>query len=96
MPRVRGEDGCSEQHKPFPATDMVGSHMMMIPGAWEPRPRSGAVVEPLASAPRRPADSTGGNESGRDTQRAELPSWLKVSIFAATLLAATLLVMTVF
>jgi hypothetical protein len=69
---------------------------MMIPGAWEPRPRSGAVVAPLASAPRPPADSTGGNGSGRDTERVELPSWLKVSIFAATLLAATLLVMTVF
>jgi len=69
---------------------------MMIPGAWEPRPRSGAVVEPLPPAPRRPADITGGSASARDTQRAELPSWLKVSIFAATLLAATLLVMTVF
>jgi hypothetical protein len=70
--------------------------MMMIPGAFEPRPRSGAVVEPLPPAPRRPADITGGSGSGRDTQHAELPSWLKVSIFAATLLAATLLVMTVF
>jgi hypothetical protein len=70
--------------------------MMMIPGAWEPRPRSGAVVEPLPPAPGRPADITGGSGSGRDTQRAELPSWLKVSIFAATLLAATLLVMTAF
>jgi hypothetical protein len=69
---------------------------MMIPGAWEPRPRSGAVVESLASAPRRSADRPASSESGRDTQRAELPSWLKVSIFAATLLAATLLVMTVF
>jgi hypothetical protein len=69
---------------------------MMIPGAWEPRPRSGAVVAPPASTPRRSADGSGGNGSERDTQRAELPSWLKVSIFAATLLAATLLVMTVF
>jgi hypothetical protein len=70
---------------------------MMIPGAWEPRPRSGAVVvESFASAPRRSADRPASSGSGRDTQRAELPSWLKVSIFAATLLAATLLVMTVF
>jgi hypothetical protein len=75
---------------------MVGSNMMMIPGAWEPRPRSRAVVEPVASAPGRPAESPGGNGSGRDTQRAELPGWLKASIFAATLLAATLLVMAVF
>ena len=69
---------------------------MMIPGAWEPRPRSGAVVESFTSAPRRSADRPARSGSGRDTQRAELPSWLKVSIFAATLLAATLLVMTVF
>jgi len=68
----------------------------MIPGAWEPRPRSGAVVEPLTSVPRRPADSPGGNRSGRDTLRAELPSWLKVSIFAATLLAVMWLAMAMF
>jgi hypothetical protein len=76
----------------------------MIPGAWEPRPRSGAVVAPLTSAPTRPADSRGGNRpgpglSGVDgpaTQRAELPGWMKVSIFAATLLAATWLVMAMF
>ena len=69
---------------------------MMIPGAWEPRPQSVAVVAPLAPAPKPPADSRGGHPSGPDSQRAELPSWLKVSIFAATLLVAMWLAMAVF
>jgi hypothetical protein len=33
---------------------MGGSHVMMIPGAWEPRRRSGAVLEPLPSTPGQP------------------------------------------
>ena len=69
---------------------------MMIPGTWEPRRRSGAadaVVEPLASAPKPAADSPGGNGPGADTQRAEPPGWLRVSIFGATLLAAMWLAM---
>ncbi len=69
---------------------------MMIPGAWEPRPRSGAVVEPLTSASKQPTESRVGNGSGADTQRTELRSWLKVSIFTATLLAAMWLAMAVF
>jgi hypothetical protein len=75
---------------------MVGSNMMMIPGAWEPRRRSGAVVEPPASAPRPPADGRGGSGQEPQTQRAELPTWLRVSIFTAMLVAAMWLVMTVF
>jgi hypothetical protein len=67
----------------------------MIPGAWEPRPRSIAVAEPLAVTPARPADSPGSG-SAVDTQRAELPGWLKVSIFSATLLVATWLAMAMF
>jgi hypothetical protein len=68
---------------------------MMIPGAWEPRPRSIAVAEPPAAAPERAADSRDGG-SAADTQRAELPGWLKVSIFSATLLVATWLAMAMF
>ena len=85
---------------------------MMIPGAWEPRPQSVAVVEPLAPASKPPAESRGGRGpalsetliqderrvegSGLDTPHAELPGWLKVSIFAATLLVAMWLAMAVF
>lgn len=73
--------------------------MMMIPGAWEARPRSGAsvsVVEPLTSTPGQPATVRGGTEAGPETERPELPAWLKVSIFAGTLLVATWLAMTAF
>ncbi len=72
---------------------MGGSNMMMIPGGWEPGRRSNSVEEPVTAAPRQLADSRGGNGSRPETQRRELPDWLKVSIFAATLLAATWLVM---
>jgi hypothetical protein len=65
----------------------------MIPGAWEPGRRSHSVAEPATAAPKQRADSRGGNGSRPDTQRPELPGWLNVSIFAATLLAATWLVM---
>jgi hypothetical protein len=69
----------------------------MIPGAWEARPRSGTVVAPLTSGPTRPADSPGGDRAeGPETQPAELPGWLKVSIFAAALLAAMWLAMAMF
>jgi len=79
---------------------MVGSNMMMIPGEWEPRRRSGAatvgpVVEPLTSAPPLEA-SRGDNGPAPDTERRELPVWLKVSIFAATLLGTMWLSMAVF
>jgi len=68
----------------------------MIPGAWEPRPRSAAVVEPLASMPQPPADSRSGTGLGPETQPAELPGWSKVSIFAGTLLVAMWLAMALF
>ena len=72
---------------------MVEGTMMMIPGEWESRPRSVAAVEPLPAPPRQPADSPGGNAPQPVARRGELPGWLRVSIFAATLLAATWLVM---
>lgn len=67
----------------------------MIPGAWEARPRSGAVVEPLTAGPRA-ADRPGGDGSVSETQSAELPAWLKVSIFAVALLAPMWLAMAMF
>ena len=66
---------------------MVGSHVMMIPGAWEPRRRSGAVAEPLTSVPivRRV-------EGPRlDAQRPEQTSRSKL-IFAVTLIIAAAIV----
>jgi hypothetical protein len=45
------------------------------------------------AAPKQRADSRGGDGSRPGTRRPELPGWLNVSIFAATLLAATWLVM---
>ena len=74
--------------------------MMMIPGAWEAR-RSGNADAPerLISAPKRPETSRGSNEAvfpGPDTERPEPPGWLKVSIFAGTLLTAMWLAMMVF
>ena len=76
---------------------------MMIPGAWEARRRSGNpvdVVEAPASAPKQPEAGRGGNETlfagPPDTEHPELPGWLKVSIFAGTLLTAMWLAMMVF
>jgi hypothetical protein len=80
---------------------------MMIPGAYEPRPRAAAVVAPLISEPEVPSGVArsfqGGapvtsrvEPSGRDAQRVELPGWLKASIFAGTLLAAMWLAMAMF
>ena len=75
---------------------------MMIPGAWEARRRSGNpvdVVQAPASAPKQPEAGQGGNETlspGPDTERTEPPGWLKVSIFAGTLLTAMWLAMMVF
>jgi hypothetical protein len=77
-------------------------NVMMIPGAWEPRGRSGApgsVVNVVEGVDPLPAASRAGNQTvfpGPDTQRSELPGWLKVSIFAATLLTVMWLAMTVF
>ena len=75
----------------------------MIPGAWELRRRPGFaanrveaanVVESRALTPNQPVASQSGSRS--DTERPEPSSWLKVSIFAGTLLAAMWLAMTVF
>jgi hypothetical protein len=68
---------------------------MMIPGAWEARPRSAAVVEPLTPGPGRPAGRPGGDGPPGETQ-SELPGWLNVSIFAVALLAAMWLAMAMF
>jgi hypothetical protein len=73
---------------------------MMIPGAWESRRRSGVsvntvnVAETVTSAAQ--AGSAGGNERLPPTPRLELASWIKVVIFAGTLLTAMWLAMTVF
>jgi hypothetical protein len=81
---------------------MVESTIMMIPGAWEARRRSGNiadVVEPLSSAPAQLEADRGGKDTsfpGADTERPEPPGWLKVSIFAGTLLTAMWLAMMVF
>jgi len=70
--------------------------MTMIPGAMEPR-------RPL-SADAKPADAVyarvaGSRPSEANVQRVELPGWpgwLKVAIFAAVLIAAMWLAMSVF
>jgi hypothetical protein len=68
----------------------------MIPGAWEARPRSATAVAPRAPVLQRPAESGSGTAAAPETPRAELPGWLKVSIFAGTLLVATWLAMALF
>jgi hypothetical protein len=67
--------------------------MIMIPGAWEPRLRSSAAVEPLPLPlpPRTLADNRG-HGPGLETPRADLPGWSKASIFAATLVIAAAIV----
>jgi hypothetical protein len=84
---------------------------MMIPGAWEPRGRSVdpvsnvsnvsnasgvGAVKPLASVPRQAVDGGGNNQPHVDAQRPEPAGWLKVSIFAGTLIIAMWLAMSVF
>jgi hypothetical protein len=70
--------------------------MTMIPGAMEPRRPSSAVGNPAAPADRIYARVPDGRPSEAKVQRAELPGWLKVSIFAAMLIAAMWFVMSVF
>ena len=78
--------------------------MTMIPGAWEPRPRAATVQPPVASGSMRPVEGGGGHGSGpapiaaqgHATEQAELPGWIRVSIFAGTLLAATWIAMAMF
>ena len=70
--------------------------MVMIPGAWEPRLRSAAVPQPVALAPWPPVAAQGESAPTSEARRAELPAWMKVSIFAGTLLAATWIAMALF
>ena len=78
--------------------------MTMIPGAWEPRRPAASVQPPVALGPVLPVESGGGHGSGpaliaargHATERAELSSWIRVSIFAGTLLAATWIAMAMF
>jgi len=77
------------------------SATMMIPGEWEPRRSSkpASVVAPVEAVPSERFASlplVGGRSAEASEPRAErpeLPAWLKVSIFAATLMAATWLAM---
>jgi hypothetical protein len=73
---------------------MVASTMMMIPGALEPR-RAVVPMSAVAVVNRLPADRRA-DVSEPDVERHELAGWLKMSIFAATLLAAMWLTMVVF
>jgi hypothetical protein len=65
---------------------------MMIPGQHEGRPRTAVA---LATPPLVPiaVSNRGAVIVPLDSQRRELPGWLKVAIFAAILLAATWLMM---
>jgi hypothetical protein len=64
---------------------------LMIPGAWESR-RAAAVPPPLpAPVERRVAVSVAVREPERP--RPKVAGWIKVSIFAATLLAGMWLAM---
>jgi ferric-dicitrate binding protein FerR (iron transport regulator) len=66
---------------------------MMIPGQFEGTPRMAVAV--AAPVPPMPALVTGPAAGGspQHPQRRELPGWVKVAIFAATLLAVTWVVM---
>jgi hypothetical protein len=87
---------CAEQHRPQAdrASTMV-MRMTMIPGSFEPRPRHGGAAERPAVAP--------GSASGRPVRVRPQPAqpghepaaWLKLTIFAATLLGVTWLAMFV-
>jgi hypothetical protein len=70
--------------------------MTMIPGAWERRRPSSAVGNPAVPMNRVYDRVESGRPSGPDVPRAELPGWLKVSIFAAMLIAVMWLVMSAF
>jgi hypothetical protein len=70
--------------------------MTMIPGAMEPRRPSSAAGNPAAPADRVYARVPTARPSEAKVQRRELPGWLRVSIFAAVLIAAMWLVMSVF
>ena len=66
---------------------------MMIPGQWEGRPRTAAAVEvPLSATLQAPLNGRVGDASTPRPRR-ELPAWLRVTSFAAILLAVSWLVM---
>jgi hypothetical protein len=67
---------------------MVGDSMI-IPGAYDARPRPVAV-------PNVVRESRTGDDVEPTARRRELPGWLKASIFAATLLIVMWLSMAVF
>ena len=70
---------------------------MMIPGSWEPRQQSAdshsipPTSGPVAAVPHV-SDALGTQVEPR-VSRAEPATWLKVSIFAAALLAVTIIAM---
>jgi hypothetical protein len=69
---------------------------MMIPGAWESRRRSGAPVNPVNLAnPVNPVNPVNLMNLANPVNP-ELASWIKVSIFAGTLLTAMWLAMMLF
>ena len=67
--------------------------MTMIPGAWEPRRRIRSSGESAGVAIELAPKAPGRADAGVGVPRRELPGWLALSIFAATLLAATWLAM---
>lgn len=69
--------------------------MAMIPGAYERRDRVGLVEERAAAAPRPLGGSRRPTVSAPTVPRAELPTWLRIALFAVTLLAATWVAMFV-
>ena len=95
---VIGEAECAEQHSPFrdPASSMVISDMTMVPGAWEPRRQPTTIDAPVSTDVAPAAASRGAAPIAPAAPRRELPGWLQVTIFAATLLAATWLAMMMF
>jgi hypothetical protein len=66
---------------------------MMIPGQFEGPPHVAVTV--IAPVPRGlpSTHSRSADTSPRQPRRRELPSWLKVAIFASTLLAASWMMM---
>ncbi len=69
--------------------------MAMIPGAYERRDRTTPVEEHAAKAPRPLGGSRLLTVSAPTVPRAELPAWLRIALFAVTLLAATWVAMFV-
>jgi hypothetical protein len=66
---------------------------MMIPGQFEGPARTAVVVATPLPPTAPSAIGRGADAPPRQSRRRELPGWLKVALFAATLLAATWMVM---